>query len=85
MPVITSLYGIIIRMNCGDHNPGHFHAEYKDWNASFSLDGEIMTGEMPGKQARQIKVWAELHQDELEALWKLAQREEPLFKVEPLK
>ncbi len=39
---------------------------------------------MPGKQKRQIKVWAELHEDELKALWKLSENGEELYRIKPL-
>ena len=44
MPTISMFYGILIKMNwkdVGQHNQPHFHAFYGDYEASFSLDGEI--------------------------------------------
>ena len=50
MPTISMFYGIVIRMyNNGEHNPPHFHAIYQEYRASFSIDGELLKGEMPKK------------------------------------
>lgn len=78
-------YGIVIRMyNNGEHNPPHFHAIYLEYSASFSIDGELLKGEMPRKQTRLITAWAELHKEELLANWELAINEEPLYRIDPL-
>jgi len=79
-------YGIILRMyNNNEHNPPHFHAYYGDYEAIFSFDGEITDGKMPRKQTRLIQAWTEIHHEEIEANWKLAMNEEPIYRIEPLK
>ena len=84
MPSISMFYGIIIYMYYTDHQPPHFHAFYGDYKAVFSLNGDWQEGEIPSKQKRQIKVWAELHEEELNALWKLAEKGEELYRINPL-
>jgi hypothetical protein len=37
MPTISSFYGILIKMYFGDHVPPHFHAEYGEFAAQFSI------------------------------------------------
>lgn len=64
MPVISSFFGIIIRMNFREHNPPHLHAEYQGNNAVFNFDGEITEGTMPNKQKKLIVAWIEIHKDE---------------------
>ena len=88
MPTICMFYGILIKMNwkdAGQHSMPHFHAFYGDYEASFSLDGEILAGEFPKKQAVLVKAWALLHEDELLADWKLALDGETTFRIDPLK
>ena len=85
MPSISMFYGIIIYMYRSDHLPPHFHAYYGDNKAIFDLTGNHIEGDMPAKQKRQIKVWAELHEDELNALWRLAENNEELYRIDPLK
>jgi len=86
MPLLSMFYGIILRMyNNNEHNPPHFHAYYGDYEAIFSFDGEITDGKMPRKQTRLIQAWTEIHYEEIEANWKLAMNEEPIYRIEPLK
>jgi len=40
---------------------------------------------LPAKQTRLVLAWAELHQDELMADWRLVTNGEHPFKIEPLK
>jgi hypothetical protein len=70
----------------GEHNPPHFHAYYQDYRAIFDIQKcELIDGNLPKKQLRLVLAWAELHQDELMANWKLASKGELPFKIEPLK
>ncbi|HJC99905.1 MAG TPA: DUF4160 domain-containing protein [Candidatus Dwaynia gallinarum] len=85
MPVISSFFGIIIRMNFREHNPPHLHAEYQGNNAVFNFDGEITEGTMPNKQKKLIVAWIEIHKDELIANWQLIQNKEDYFKIDPLR
>jgi len=87
MPTISMFYGVIIRMYFapGEHNPPHFHAYYNEYKASFSIETlDVLSGELPRKQTRLVQAWAELHQDELWADWKLAMSGESLYKINPL-
>ena len=85
MPVISSFFVIIIRMNFREHNPPHLHAEYQGNNAVFNFDGEITEGTMPNKQKKLIVAWIEIHKDELIANWQLIQNKEDYFKIDPLR
>ena len=49
------------------------------------MDGNLTEGEMPKAQMKLIAAWAEIHKDELLANWDLAIREEPLYKIDPLR
>ena len=71
--------------NNGEHNPPHFHAYYGEFQAIFTLDGEMTEGSMPRKQTRLIQAWTEIHLDELKANWELAINGEPIFRIEPLR
>lgn len=84
MPTISMFYGIIIRMYYVDHNPPHIHAYYNKHIASFDLDGKILEGHMPNKQAKLIQAWILLHKDELLANWEISKNSETPFKIKPL-
>lgn len=88
MPIISTFFGILIRMNWRDiaqHNMPHFHAEYAEFQAVFTLDGELISGNFPPKQRAFVKAWALLREDELAADWKLAVNGEEVFRIEPLR
>lgn len=87
MPTISTFFGIIIRMYFapGEHPPPHFHVYYNEYKASVDIRTcEIITGELPRKQARLALAWAELHQEELVADWQRVMNGEEPFKIQPL-
>ena len=87
MPTLSMFYGILIKMNWKDnaqHNLPHFHAFYGEFEASFDLNGEILSGEFPARQGAYVKAWTLLHQEELTANWKLALEGEQIFRINPL-
>jgi hypothetical protein len=85
VPIISSFFGIVIRMFYDDHVPPHFHAEHQGQEASVAFDGRIVEGEISSARARKlIKEWAELHRMELELNWRRAKKLEPLENIAPL-
>ena len=88
VPIISLFLGIIIRMYWHDndkHKMPHMHAFYGEYEAVFTLDGEILSGDFPKKQAAFVKAWALLHEEDLNANWKLALNGEEIFRIEPLR
>lgn len=87
MPSVSMFYGITIYMfnNGREHLPPHFHAEYGEYEASFDLDGNLIKGDFDPKKSKLVTAWAILHKDELEANWKLCEKKEEIYKIEPLK
>ncbi len=81
MPTLSIFFGIIIRMYKeigGKHNLPHIHAEYGDDEAVFDLDGNKLEGK------RMVQTWIDIHQEDLQANWKLLQSGEQFFKIPPL-
>jgi hypothetical protein len=69
----------------GEHPPPHFHAYYAEHKATVDIRTcEVMEGDLPGKQTKLVLAWAELHQDELMADWRLVMNGEEPFKIQPL-
>jgi hypothetical protein len=66
------------------HHTPHFHAAYADAKAVFDLDGNILAGDFPPKQTKYIVAWADIHRDELSALWEIMQTDEEYFKIKGL-
>lgn len=89
MPELSRFFGIIIRMFSEPserHHAAHFHAYYQENVAVFGISPvEIVTGSMPLRQQRLIEAWAELHQDELLADWKLLQDGKRPAPIDPLR
>lgn len=85
MPVISTFFGIVIRMFYEDHEPIHFHAEYQAERGKFSLDGKMLVGQIRSRTAlRLIRKWAVLHRTELEANWARMKAGRVLERVPPL-
>ena len=87
MPEITRFYGIIIKMLFNDtaqHNKPHIHAYYGEYEASISIDGELLAGSMPYKQLKIIIGWLALHEIELYSAWNKAIKGESINKIKPL-
>ena len=87
MPVISSFYGILIKMYFGDHVPPHFHAEYAEFSAQISImDFAILQGYLPPKAFALVVEWASVHKEELMSNWNnLSKDGNGVFqKIEPL-
>lgn len=85
MPVVSTFFGIVIRMFYREHGVAHFHAEYQGQQATFTLDGEPLAGEIGSRTARRLlKEWATAHQRELHANWNRLRRGEALERIAPL-
>jgi len=87
MPEISRFYGIKIYMHYGlrEHPPAHFHAITSSSDAVFTLQGDLIEGELSTKEINMIRKWALLHQDELAHNWQMCWANENPFKIAPLK
>ena len=84
MPIISSFFGIVIRMFYRDHEPPHFHAVYGEYEASIEIEPIVIHGSLPPTAQRLVVEWASLHKAELLENWRLAREGQPLNAVEPL-
>ncbi len=68
-----------------DHEPPHFHAEYGEHKARFSVETlESMDKGFPPRGVRLVREWGSLHQHELRSNWNKARLGWPLDRIEPL-
>lgn len=82
MPIISTFFGIIVRMWHDDHPPPHIHVEYQGFKALVNIQtGEVDKGNFPKKAAQIVKDWCLTHQELLLRDWELAQNFEPLEKI----
>ena len=85
MPIISTFFGIVIRMYYREHEPAHFHAEYQGLQGKFSFEGKLLVGNIRSRTARRlVRQWALAHRAELEANWKSTMTGHPLERIEPL-
>lgn len=85
MPIICTFLGIIIRMYYGDHNPPHFHVQYKDYDAIINIKTlEIIKGHLPKRVMALTLEWASLNRDQLIENWQHIENGEPLVQIKPL-
>jgi hypothetical protein len=59
VPIISTFYGIVIRMFYREHEPAHVHAEYSGQQAKFDFDGKLVAGEM--SRARLVNAFGDGH------------------------
>ena len=62
-----------------------FPCHYNEYKATVDIrTGEIIEDNLPGRQAKLMLAWSELHQEELMADWQLVMSGEEPFKIQPL-
>lgn len=85
MPTISAFFGIVIRMFYNAHSPLHFHAEYGEYEALYTIDTlETIGGELPRRAHPLVLEWTTMHRAELMANWDRAREGVPLRDVQPL-
>ena len=84
MPMISSFYGIIIKMyfRQTEHNPPHIHAIYGEYIGVIEINtGNIIEGNLPEKAITLVREWIYLYQNELLRIWNTQE----FKKIPPLK
>ena len=85
MPVVSTFYGITIRMFYNDHAPPHFHAVYGNNELFVEISPiRIAKGRAPGGIRSMVLEWAALRQQELMDNWNRLQRGEGPVPIPPL-
>lgn len=85
MPIISTFFGVVIRMFYEEHEPAHFHAEHQGQRGKFDLRGRMTVGNIRSRTAlRLIGEWARRHRPEIEANWRNIKAGRPLDRIEPL-
>jgi len=88
MPTISMFYGILVLMFFRDnrqHHMPHIHVRYQGSESVIGIpDGEVIAGEIPGKQLKMIQAWIVIHSEELMVDWDLAVNGDEPFRIAPL-
>lgn len=81
MPIISSFFGIYVRMYFDDHAP-HIHVEYQGHEAMVTIEeGALLEGELPRRAQVIVRQWCLDHHDELAQNWTRAQALQPLSRI----
>jgi len=82
MPIISSFFGIYVRMYFADHGPAHIHVEYQGHEALVAImNGDLLEGELPKRALAIVRQWCLDHRSELEQNWSNAQALKPLARI----
>ena len=88
MPTVSMFYGILVSIFFGDddrHHTPHVHARYQGAKASVEIEtGKVLAGSLPEAKLRMLRVWMDIHKDELLADWELSKSGEHPFRIRPL-
>ena len=81
---ICRFLGIVIAIYYRDHEPGHFHATYGEYEVTVGIADGLVKGEFPRRALALLMEWYQLHKAELEQNWELARERKPLKRIAPL-
>lgn len=88
MPTISMFYGILVLMYFRDnqrHSLPHIHARYQGQEAVIAIqDGSLLEGSIPARQLRMVRVWMDIHREDLLVNWELAVEGDLPFRIAPL-
>lgn len=58
MPIISTFFGIVVRMYFADHGPPHVHIDYQGHEALVAIEtGEVIEGALPRRAASLARQW----------------------------
>jgi len=82
---VSEFFGVAIYMYFNDHAPPHFHAEYGEFEAAYTIDTlDILRGRLPRRAHGMVIEWALEHRPELRDNWERARDQLPLEAIAPL-
>lgn len=68
------------------HYLPHIYVRHNEFKAVLGIpEGEILEGDLPGRQMKPVQAWIELHRDDLMADWILASSGQTPSKIDPLR
>ena len=70
MPVISSFFGIVIKMYPNDHLPPHFHAIYGEYVGVIDINTlDMIEGDLSNRALKLVKELTSRHQENLMNMW----------------
>ena len=84
---VSAFLGMVLYMypeKNGRHNRPHVHVMYGDDECVLSIpEGEVLAGEIPGRQLRNAQTFIDMRTDELMLNWKLCMDGKDVVWVDP--
>jgi hypothetical protein len=85
VPILSTFFGIIVRMFYEDHAPPHFHVSYAEHCAVIDLEtGRLLAGSLPRRCAALVEEWRSARVAGLRAAWESAQSSRVPRRIRPL-
>jgi hypothetical protein len=85
MPVVSTFFGIVIRLYHADHAPPHFHAAYGGYEAIIDISsGKVIGGRLPPRAKSLVEEWRKKRLSEIMRAWNNAAQLKPPQKITPL-
>ena len=82
MPIISTFFGIYVRMYFADHGPPHMHVEYQGQEALIDItSGQVLAGSLPSRALALVRQWRLDNAAELAQNWTRAQLLQPLARI----
>ena len=82
MPIISTFFGIYVRMYFADHGPPHIHVEYQGQEALIDItSGQVLAGSLPSRALALVRQWRVDNATELAQNWAQAQLLQPLVRI----
>ena len=69
---------------CSKHDKPHVHVYYGEYEATISIDGELLAGSLPQKQFIIVTGWLAYYEEEAYKAWNLAVSGEHFDKIPPM-
>jgi len=86
VPIVSSFFGIVVRVFHDHHQPAHVHVEYAEHNAIVEIEtGRLLAGRLPARAARMVEEWRGLSLADLRRCWNEAQAGKMPRRIKPLK
>jgi hypothetical protein len=80
MPTVAVIFGLVIQLYYGDHDPPHIHVRGPDFRCKIELDGLTVLevrGKLRSRDLARVRAWMSRHRRELAHAWAVAQSGEP--------
>ena len=85
MPILSTFFGIIVRVYHDDHEPPHVHVQYGEFEAIVEIStGRVLAGRLPPRVRRILAEWLRERRDAVAKAWAIARQHRTPPRIRPL-